>query len=80
MEGKILPRERNLQECTRLAEALLSVARLLATLHLLRNQEKTWKICEDIISNPKREIYLLCKDLHRNGCFGGTPRSHKPGI
>jgi hypothetical protein len=29
MEGKLLPRERNLEECTRLAEALLPPARLL---------------------------------------------------
>jgi hypothetical protein len=80
MEGNILPRERNLEECTRLAATLLSVARLLATLDLRSNQEQTWKICEDIGSNTKREIYLLCKDLHRDESFWGTPRSHNPGI
>jgi hypothetical protein len=34
MEGKIILRERNLQECTRLAETLLPATRLLAALHL----------------------------------------------
>jgi hypothetical protein len=34
VEGKIIPRERNLQERTHLAEALLSATILLATLDL----------------------------------------------
>jgi hypothetical protein len=80
MEGKLLPRKINLQKYTRLVEALLLAIRLLVSIHLQRNWEQTWKICEDIKSNPKREIYILCKDLHRDGCFKGTPISHKPEI
>jgi hypothetical protein len=53
MDEKLLPRERNLQKCTHLAEALLLAARLLDAIHLRSNREQTWKICEDIGSNPK---------------------------
>jgi hypothetical protein len=80
MEGKLLPRERKFQKCTCLTETLLLVVRLLTTFHLRRNREQTGKISEDIRSNPKREIYILCKNLHRDGCVGGTPKIHKPGI
>jgi hypothetical protein len=80
MEGKLFPRKRNFQKCTCMDETLLLVVRLLATFYLLSNREQTGKICEDIIINPKRTIHLLCKNLHRDGCAEGTPRSHKPGI
>jgi hypothetical protein len=80
MEGKLLPIKGNFQKCTYLAETILVVVRLLDTFHLRSNRKQTGKICEDFRSHPKREIYILCKNLHRDGCVGSTPRGHKFGI
>jgi hypothetical protein len=46
MEGKLLPRERNFQKCTCMAETLLLAIRLLATFHLgkyVKTSEATLK-------------------------------------
>jgi hypothetical protein len=48
--------------------------------HFRRNRKQTEEICEDLRSHPKREIYILRKNLHRDGCVWGTPRFHKSVI
>jgi hypothetical protein len=80
MEGKFLPRKRDFQKGVGLAEILFLTYRLLVTLYFRSNMKQTGEICEDLGSHPKREIYILCKNLHTNGCVRRNPRSHKYGI
>jgi len=60
--------------------ALLPTLRLLVTLHFWSDREYTGEIYKDHISNPEREIHILCKNMHRDGCVGNTPRSDMPWI
>jgi hypothetical protein len=72
MEGKFLPRKRDFQKGVVLAEILFLVVRLLVTLYFRSNREQTGEIFEDFITHPKREIYILRKNLHRDGCVGSV--------
>jgi hypothetical protein len=74
------PEKRDFQKGVSLAEILFFTFRLLVTLYFRRNRKQTGEICEDLRIHPEREIYILRKNLHRGGCVGSTPRSHKSGI
>jgi hypothetical protein len=74
------PEKRDFQKGANLAEILFLTIRLLVSLYIRRNRKENGKIHEDLRSHPKREIHILRKNLHRDGCVGSTPRSHKSGI